>query len=231
VSRLFIAISMSVFTVVVYLVMNRLYRRFQVPFLIPTLTTTLTIIVMLVAFQLPYNTYMIGGQWINHLLGPAIVSLAYPLYKQRDILTKNLVPVLGGIIVGSIVGIMSGILFAQSLGFTKNIIISLIPKSITIPVAMQIASELGGMPSLAAAFVMVAGFTGAIFGPYVFKWFRIHSFLGQGIALGSASHALGIAKAFEYGENTVSISSVAMTLSAVTGSIIGPFIVWLVYSK
>lgn len=228
--RSLIAIIMILLTVVVYLFMNRLYRRFHLPFLIPTLTTTLTIIVILVCFQVPYETYMIGGQWVNLLLGPAVVSLAYPLYKQRSILIKNLVPILGGVFVGSIVGIVTGILFAQSLGFAKNLIFSLVPKSITIPVAMQIASELGGIPSLAAVFVMIAGLSGAIFGPYMFNWFRIKNFLGQGMALGSASHAIGIAKAFEYGEDTVSISSVAMTLSAVSGSVFGPLIVWFFYS-
>jgi len=230
VSRAFIAIIMIVLTVAAYLCMNRLYRRFHLPFLIPTLTTTLTIIVILVCFQVPYKTYMIGGQWISLLLGPAIVSLAYPLYKQRDILLKNLVPVLGGVFVGSIVGIISGILFAQSLGFSKSLIFFLVPKSITIPVAMQIASELGGVPPLAAVFVMIAGFTGAVFGPYIFNRFRITDFLGRGIALGSASHAIGIGKALEYGEHTVSMGSVAMTLSAISGSIFGPLIVWFFYS-
>ncbi|BCJ88397.1 hypothetical protein skT53_33820 [Effusibacillus dendaii] len=76
---------------------------------------------------------------------------------------------------------------------------------------------------------MIAGLTGPVFGPYIFNWFRINNFLGRGIALGSASHAIGIAKAFEYGEQTVSISSVAMTLSALSGSVFAPLIVWLFY--
>lgn len=229
-SRFLIAIIIIVLTVAIYLCMNRLYRRFHLPFLIPALTTTLTIIIILVCSQISYKTYMIGGEWINLLLGPAVVSLAYPLYKQRITIIKNLFPVLGGVIVGSIVGIISGLLFAQSLGFAKNLIFSLVPKSITTPVAMQIASELGGVAPLAAVFVMIAGFTGVIFGPYIFKWFRINSSLGQGIALGSASHAIGTSKALEYGEHAVSMSSVAMTLSVICGSILGPWIVWLFYS-
>lgn len=229
-SAFLVAIIVVFMTLAIYLCMNRLYRHIHLPFLMPALTTPLVIIIILICFRIPYKTYMIGGEWINHLLGPAVVSLAYPLYKQRNALIENLFPILGSVLVGSVAGITSGLILAQSLGFAKELIITLVPKSITTPVAMQIASELGGIPSLATVFVMIAGFSGVIFGPYLFKWLRIDSTLGQGIGLGCASHAIGTAKAFEYGEHAVSMSSVAMTLSAIMGSIIGPLVVWLFYS-
>ena len=114
---------------------------------------------------------------------------------------------------------VSGLLFAELFGISRSLILSIIPKSITTPVAIQIASGIGGVPSMTVVFVMIAGFSGVILGPLLLKWIRIRSSLGKGIAFGSASHALGTSKAMEYGELTVSMSSVSMTLCAVLGSV------------
>ncbi|TMN22473.1 LrgB family protein [Lentibacillus cibarius] len=225
-----IGIVFIIATVLMYLFMSRLYHRFRLPILIPALTTTFAIVLMLLLLGVPYDTYMIGGQWIDTLLGPAIVSLAYPLYKQRHLLVKNLYPILGGVVVGSLTGISSGLLLAQSLGFKEELLFSLLPKSVTTPVAMQIADGLGGLPSLAVLFVMTAGFTGVVVGPYILHWFRLDSSLAKGMAFGSASHAIGTSKAVEYGEYTTSVSSVAMTLSAIACSVFGPLIVLLFYA-
>jgi predicted murein hydrolase (TIGR00659 family) len=207
--------------------MAKVYVRFSYPILIPVLTTTVFIILLLFAFHVPYDKYMIGGKWINSLLGPAVVALAYPLYKQREMLVKYSIPIIGGVFVGLFAGMISGLVFAEVFGIDRSLILSIIPKSITTPVAIQIATGLGGVPSMTVVFVMIAGFSGVILGPLLLKWIRIKSSLGKGIALGSASHALGTSKAFEYGELTVSMSSVSMTLSAVLGSVFGPIVVWL----
>ncbi|WP_424453541.1 LrgB family protein [Priestia megaterium] len=207
--------------------MAKVYVRFSYPILIPVLTTTIFVILLLLAFHVSYDEYMIGGKWINSLLGPAVVALAYPLYKQREMLVKYSVPIIGGVFVGLFAGMISGLVFAEIFGIDRSLILSIIPKSITTPVAIQIATGLGGVPSMTVVFVMIAGFSGVILGPLLLKWIRIKSSLGKGIALGSASHALGTSKAFEYGELTVSMSSVSMTLSAVLGSVFGPIVVWL----
>ncbi|MFA1508983.1 MULTISPECIES: LrgB family protein [Priestia] len=207
--------------------MAKVYVRFSYPILIPVLTTTIFVILLLLAFHVSYDEYMIGGKWINSLLGPAVVALAYPLYKQREMLVKYSVPIIGGVFVGLFAGMISGLVFAEVFGIDRSLILSIIPKSITTPVAIQIATGLGGVPSMTVVFVMIAGFSGVILGPLLLKWIRIKSSLGKGIALGSASHALGTSKAFEYGELTVSMSSVSMTLSAVLGSVFGPIVVWL----
>jgi len=191
------------------------------------LTTTVFVILLLLAFHISYDEYMIGGKWINSLLGPAVVALAYPLYKQREMLVKYSIPIIGGVFVGLFAGMISGLVFAEVFGIDRSLILSIVPKSITTPVAIQIATGLGGVPSMTVVFVMIAGFSGVILGPLLLKWIRIKSSLGKGIALGSASHALGTSKAFEYGELTVSMSSVSMTLSAVLGSVFGPIVVWL----
>jgi predicted murein hydrolase (TIGR00659 family) len=227
VQEFFIALFIIIATVALYLVMAKVYVRFSYPILIPVLTTTVFVILLLLAFHISYDEYMIGGKWINSLLGPAVVALAYPLYKQREMLVKYSIPIIGGVFVGLFAGMISGLVFAEVFGIDRSLILSIVPKSITTPVAIQIATGLGGVPSMTVVFVMIAGFSGVILGPLLLKWIRIKSSLGKGIALGSASHALGTSKAFEYGELTVSMSSVSMTLSAVLGSVFGPIVVWL----
>lgn len=224
-----VSIIMVALTVGMYLLMNRLYLKYSFAFLLPLLTTTITIIVLLSVFQLSYETYMIGGEWINQLLGPAVVALALPLYKQRKTLVSQLVPIVGGVLIGLMVGMISGVLLAEVLGVSQDLILSVIPKSITTPVAIQVASSIGGIPSLTIVFVLLAGLTGAVLGPVIFKWFRITSPIGRGIAFGSASHAIGTSKAKEFDELTVSISSVSMTLSAILGSSFATMVVWLFY--
>ncbi|GGE63936.1 LrgB family protein [Priestia taiwanensis] len=224
-----IAVTVIASTIILFICLSRLYHRFRLPLLMPVLTTMIAIIVILSYFDISYETYMIGGQWLDKLLGPAIVSLAYPLYKQRNIILKQVVPIVGGIIIGTTIGIVSGLMLTQIFDFTKEQIVSMVPKSITTPVAMQITSGLGGVPSLTVVFVMIAGFTGILVGPYILKWFYLHSDIGRGVAFGSASHAIGTSKAIEYNELTFAISSVAMTLSAILGSMIAPFIVYLYF--
>lgn len=221
-----ISIIIIVLTVVMYQMMTRLYLKYTFAFLLPLLTTTIVIIALLSMLQLSYETFMIGGEWINQLLSPAVVALAYPLYMQRKTLKKKFVPILGGVLVGVLVGMLSGVVLAESFGVTKELLLSVIPKSITTPVAIQVVSEIGGIPSMTIVFVMIAGLSGAVLGPFVFKWSRITSPLGRGLAFGSASHAIGTSKAKEFGELEVSASSVSMTLSAILGSGLGTVVAW-----
>lgn len=217
-------------TTIAYLFFNSLYVKYRWTLLTPVLTTTVALIAILLAFDIPYSRYMLGGQWIGALLGPAVVALAVPLYKQRSLLVRNLWPVAAGVTAGALAGMLSGALLAKLLRFSNEMVMTILPKSITTPVAMQLAEGLGGIPSLAAVFVMIAGFTGLIIGPGLLKVLGVDSPIGRGIGLGSSAHGLGTAKAFEYGIEDASMSSVAMTLSAVVGSFLGPVIVWLFFS-
>lgn len=214
-------------TVILFLGMRKLYIRYPNTFLNPVLTSTAIIVLFLIVFNVSYDNYMLGGKWIDALVGPCVVALAYPLYNQRDVLLKYRNAILLGISTGLITAMGSVILFAKLFRFEDVIIYSLLPKSITIPVAIQISAALDGIPSLTAAFVMIAGFSGIIVGPIVLNYMGIHSPLGKGLALGSASHGLGVAKSTEYGELAISMASVSMSLSAIAGSIVGPILVWL----
>ena len=222
--KLLIALVIILFTVLLFLLMNRIYINFSYPFLLPILTTTIVGVSILSVLEISYDTYMIGGSWINQLLGPAVVALAFPLYKQRNVLLKNIYVILGGVFFGVLAGMFSGLFFGMLAGVTDELAVSILPKSLTTPVAVEISDELGGIPALTAVFVMIAGLTGAILGPSILKLFKINNPVSKGIAMGSASHAIGTSKAFEFGELSFSMSSVSMTLSAIIGSIIGPVV-------
>ncbi|MDW0116150.1 LrgB family protein [Sporosarcina thermotolerans] len=222
-----LAFFMILLTVVAYLAAAKLYKRYSHSFLIPVLTATTMIIIVLSLIQIPYDKYMVGGQWISSLLGPSVVALAYPLYKQRLFLRDHLLPIIGGVLVGVSSGMVSVVLIAKLFGLNQNLSLSLIPKSLTTPVAIEVAKGLNGNPSLAIVGVMIAGVFGAIIAPTIFKLLRIHSPLGRGIALGSASHAIGTSKAAEYGELAFSMSSITMALCAIIGSVLGPIVVWV----
>jgi predicted murein hydrolase (TIGR00659 family) len=213
-----------VFTVVVYFVMRALYVRVYTPLLIPIVTSTLVIVAVLLALDVSYETYMSGGKWIAELLGPAVVALAFPLYHHRHTLKKCLLPIFLSVFFGTIIGGVSGGLLAYLFGLDKRLILSLLPKSVTSPVAMDIAYLLGGIPALAAVYVMFAGIFGAMFGPILLKIFKINHILGVGLSLGAASHGVGTAKALELGKQEAAISSIAMTLSAVFAALLCPVV-------
>lgn len=209
-------------TILIYRGALFIYRRFRRIYTAPIILSTMTIIVLLLFFHLPYETYMVGGKWIDHLLGPAVVALAYPLYQYRDILKKMLLPILTGTVIGAFIGVTSGLLLSKWAGFSELIIHSIVPKSVTTPVAMSIAESSGGVMPLAAVFVMIAGIGGVLIHPVVMRYARLTHPLGKGVGMGSASHAIGTAASMERDPLEGSVSTIAMVLSAVIVSVLAP---------
>ncbi|MCC3358004.1 LrgB family protein [Bacillus sp. REN16] len=220
-------IASIVCTIVIFLMMTRLYKRITHPLLVPIATTTFVILVFLLIFSIPYETYMFGGKWIDELLGPAVVALAYPLYQNRKSLQEFFMPIIIGVFAGSTIGIATGFYFSKVLAIDPKIILSIAPKSVTTPVAMDIASVTGGVPALAAVYVMIAGISGAMFGPLLLKMVKVDHFVGVGLGFGTASHGIGTSRALEIGTHEGAISSIAMILSAVYTSIMLPVLVSL----
>ena len=223
--NLLTAIFIILATYCFYLLAKKIHSKFGYSFTSPVIITTIIIVAILLIFQIPYETYMIGGKWINELLGPAVVTLAYPLYKQRAVLIRFVTPILTGTFVGAIVGVSTGILLAKFAGFEDTIIYSLTPKSVTTPVAMAISESIGGVNTLAAVFVMIAGIGGVLFSTFVYKILRIEHYAGKSVGIGSASHAIGTSKALERGQLEGSISTIAMVVSAIIVSVITPGLV------
>lgn len=220
-----IAFFAIVGTVFSYIIGRNVYNRFRTPLLLPISVATVLIIVVLLIGNITYEAYMVGAQWIHALLGPAVVSLAYPLYQHRALLKRLAFPILLGSFIGALIGIVTGLYLAKIANLEDELIYSLIPKSVTTPVAMDISESLGGIAPLAAVLVIIAGLTGALLGPTMFTIFRFRSELGRGVALGSASHAIGTAAAFENSELEGSISTIAMIVSAVFVSILTPLMI------
>ncbi|CAM4263555.1 LrgB family protein [Lacicoccus alkaliphilus] len=222
-------IFMIMLTAAVYRLSLYIHRKAESPWTLPILTSTVVIIAFLAFFKIPYDQYMIGGEWINELLGPAVVALAYPLYIHRRILVKLALPLLAGTAAGAFTGVVSGVSMAKWAGFGPEILYAVSAKSVTTPVAIVITESLGGITSLAAVMVMIAGIGGAIIHSYIFRLFGIHSHLGRGMGMGSASHAIGTAELMKDNQIEGSISTVAMVASAVLVSLITPLLVlWLV---
>lgn len=195
--------------------------------MIPLVTTTIVSAVVLLVFNIPYSTYMEGGQWLQKMLGPAVVALAYPLYNQREIIMKYKYAILSGIFIAMITGLATIFVMLKWIGVNNSWLLTALPKSLTTPVGMQVSESIGGIPPLTAVFVMLAGFVGAIIGPLVIKYGKIDSAVSRGVAVGSASHGVGLVKLREYGEQELSVGSLSMALTAIIGAFLCPLFVYL----
>lgn len=215
-------LAIIVSTLVLFIAFNKLYLKVGHPLLLPILTATCTVIIVLLVFNIPYETYMEGGQWISKMLGPAVVALAYPLYTQREIIYKYKYSILISIVFALCAGAASVFTLLKISGAEESFLLTALPKSLTTPVAMQVSESIAGVPPLTVVLVMIAGFTGAFLGSTMFKIFNINSAISRGVAMGSASHGVGLTKLKEYGEEDLSIGSLAMGLSAVFGAFIIP---------
>jgi predicted murein hydrolase (TIGR00659 family) len=208
-----------------YLLGDWIYRRAgKHPLLNPVLLAILMLVALLSLTRTPYPTYFEGAQFVHFLLGPATVALAVPLYFK---LRRLWLPLLGGLIVGSLTAALSAIGIAWLLGASPQTLISLAPKSVTAPVAMGIAEKLGGLPSLAAILVVSTGILGAVLGPWTLDRLRVRDQAVRGFALGVASHGIGTAQAFQESEQAGAFSGLAMGLNILATSLMLPVVVRL----
>ena len=209
------------------MLLTKFYQRFSHPLTIPLVTTTLVSALTLVILKIPYATYMEGGEWLQKMLGPAVVALAYPLYNQRTIVMKYKYSILSGIVIAMVTGVMTVFVMLKWIGVNESWLLTSIPKSLTTPVAMQVSETIGGIPPLTAVLVMLAGFVGAIIGPLVIKYGKIESAVSRGVSVGSASHGVGLVKLKDYGEQELSVGSLSMGLTAIVGAFLCPLFVYI----
>ncbi|MEK9968954.1 MAG: LrgB family protein [Ferrovibrio sp.] len=169
-----------------------------------------------------YPTYFEGAQFVHFLLGPATVSLAFPLYENRAIVLKSLLPMLVALVAGSVVALGSVLLFGSLLGLPHDLLVALAPKSVTAAVAMGIATNLGGDPALTAVMVMLTGVLGAIIVTPLFNLLKVTDWRARGFAVGLASHGIGTARAFQVHPLAGTFAGIAMGLNALLTAILAP---------
>jgi len=212
-------------TVAAYLAARRLYARFRHPLLNPLLVAITALIVLLYAAGIDYSAYDRGGRLISYWLGPAVVALGVPLWAQMEEIARRGRAMLVSIVAGSVVGIVSGTVTAIVLGAPRQVVLSVAPRSVTTPIAMGVAQKLGGLPPLTAVLVISSGVLGAVAGPAVLRLARIRSRTAWGLAMGSAAHGIGTARAVEQGEVEGATSGLAIGLMGLATAILAPPIV------
>lgn len=188
----------------------------------PILLTMGTLILFLKVTDISYTTYQEGGKLIEFWLKPAIVALGVPLYLQLEMIKKQWLPILLSQLVGCLVGLVSVILIAKGMGATPEVICSLAPKSVTTPIAMEVAEATGGIPSLSAAVVILVGLFGAVFGFKVLDYGQVKSPIAQGLSMGTASHAIGTSAAMEVSRKYGAYSSLGLTLNGILTALLTP---------
>ena len=201
-----------------------IYRKTKFPLFNPLLIAIILVIGFLVIFNIDYDVYNKGGQFINMFLGPATVVLELHLYKQLKLLKKYIMPILIGIFVGSSVSIVAVIFLSSLFGLDKIITISLIPKSVTTPIGIEISNQLGGLEPVTVLAIIFSGIIGAIISPLLFKVFKIKNNIAIGLALGTSSHAIGTTKALELGETEGAMSSLSIGLAGIITVFLAPIL-------
>lgn len=214
-----LVISILAFEIGVYI-----NKRTKMSLLNPLIISIGLIIGLLMYLDIDYETYNQGGSIISFFLGPATVVLAVPLYKQIDSLKTSGVPILIGIIAGCVTGIVSVFYINKLFGLIDPIGISLIPKSVTASISMEISNQIGGISALTVAATILTGIIGSIVGPYLCKLFRIKDEIAVGIALGTSSHAIGTAKAMEFGEVQGAMGSLAISVAGLLMVFLAPWL-------
>ena len=192
-----------------------LRKRFNFAIINPLLISIVFVIAAILVFHIDYADYNKSAQYLSYLLTPATVSLAVPLYKNLVTLRKNAIAIITGIISGILANMVCIFLLALLFNLSHKEYITLLPKSITTVIGMGVSEEFGGIVAITVAVIIITGILGNIIAITVFKLFKIYEPIARGIALGSASHAIGTAKAMEMGEVEGSVSSLAMIVCGI----------------
>lgn len=212
-------------SIVAYEIGLSIYRKTKLPIFNPLLIAIIIVIGFLLAFDIDLETYNLGGDFISVFLTPATVILAVPLYNKLEILKKSYKEILIGIALGSTASVISVLLLAKLFNVNESLLLSLIPKSITTPVGVEVSKQLGGIPSITVAAIIITGILGAVLGPSLCRLFKIKDKLAIGIAMGTSSHAVGTTKAIEMGEIEGAMSGLAIGVAALITVLVAPIIV------
>ncbi len=203
------------------------YERTRWVFLQPVLVSMLIVIAVLLACGIDYSEYSNSAKVLTILLGPATVALAVPLFLNLKRIRQLFWPTLITLLLGGLFATGLGIGLGWLFGVDHELLMSLAPKSVTSPIAMLVASQIGGVAALAAVFVLITGVLGAILGPELLRRFGVHHPAAQGMALGMTAHAVGTSRALQEGEECGAFAALAMSLMGVATAVLLPLAVAL----
>ena len=210
-------------TLVAYLVALQIYQRLRFnPLANPVLIAIAIVVSILVITGTPYKTYFEGAQFVHFMLGPATVALAMPLYRQWRNFRRAVLPLLLGLAAGSVTAVVTAVGIAYAMGASRQVMVSLAPKSATTPIAMAISERFGGLPSLTAVLVICTGILGAVMARYILNFLRIDSHPVRGFALGVASHGIGTARALQVSAEMGAFAGLGMGLNGVFTAVLVP---------
>ncbi|MBO4944032.1 MAG: LrgB family protein [Muribaculaceae bacterium] len=215
-------------TFVVFLGARLLQRRTGLSLLNPILVSIILLITILSICGIDYEAYSEGGGYIDFWLKPAVVALGVPLYRQLESIRKQLLPIVVAELAGCIAGIVSVVIVAELLGASREVVLSLVPKSVTTPIAMEVSEAIGGIPALTAAVVVCTGIFGGMTGFRMMKMSRVKSPIAQGLSMGTAAHAIGTSAAVDVGYRYGAFSSLGLTVNGLFTALLTPFILDLI---
>lgn len=188
-------------------------RKFKSALLNPLLIGTACVMAVLLLLKIEYKHYYESAKYISYLLTPATVCLAVPLYQQIELLKKNLKAVAVGITAGVFTSLLGVFLLSKLFALNHVQYVTLLPKSITTAIGMDVSRDLGGIEAITVAVIIITGILGNMSAEFICKIFKIHEPVAKGLAIGTASHAIGTAKAMEIGEIEGAMSSLAIAVA------------------
>ncbi|QWA13987.1 CidB/LrgB family autolysis modulator [Sodalis ligni] len=211
-------------TLLVFFAARRLAVKYPMPLLNPLLVSMVVIIPLLLMTGIPYERYFAGSRVLNDLLQPAVVALAFPLYEQLHQIRARWKSIISICFVGSLTAMITGTVIALWMGATPEIAASILPKSVTTPIAMAVSQSIKGIPAISAVCVIFVGILGAVFGHTLLNLLKITTRASRGLAMGTASHALGTARCAEMDFQEGAFSSLALVICGIITSLIAPFL-------
>lgn len=212
-------------TIIVYAVVKMIYRRKPLLVFSPLLLCPVFLVMMLSTCNISYENYYSGNQLLNAMLQPAIVALAVPVYKYAYLLRKHATEIIISVAGGSVIGMISAIVYSYLLHLSPALIESMAPHSVTTPIAVNLSEATGGIPTLTAIFVIITGLTGVVIAPSIIRLFSIKTKVAHGLLLGIGAHAVGASKAYELSSVEGAIATLAMIFTGITSAILAPALV------
>ncbi|MDU8924384.1 CidB/LrgB family autolysis modulator [Pasteurellaceae bacterium LIM206] len=219
----------SILTIIGFWLALQISKRLKSVLLNSFVLTVIILVALLHFTEIPYDTYMEGNAPLNNLLGVSVVALALPLYEQIHQIAARWKAILLTVVCASVLSMLTGGVLALLLGAGPEIVATILPKSITTPIAMSVSHNIGGVPAVTAVSVVVAGLQGSVFGYVILKKLRLKHPEAIGLSVGAVSHALGTVSCMEADAKAGSYSSIALVLCGITSSILAPFVFKLIY--